>query len=290
MNNVTTTNDLNKISDDKKKAMEEARRQKLMKANANFSHGSSSYSDSRSKNTHIEIDDEVETPTPRNFSRPMSGQHELSLDQIIPYEHQVRKAFDADKLKELAQDITKRGVQTPIKVFRTTNGRYAVYNGERRFRASHMAGLKTIPAIITSEADALVDSFQDNEKRENLNILSRALYFQLLLDRSICSGPQEIAELLSISDKSVYEGLSYVSKIPKEEFDRLIQIPDLGRADIRSIIKAQNSNDKPSKTTSSSKITLKVSFDGPKAKILGMEQLSSEQIDALASEITNYIQ
>lgn len=294
MNRTNEANDLNRISDEKRRAAEEARRLKLMQANARTN--SSSYMHSKMKNINIEIDElEIESPSTaikNNLHSPIpsQGRVELPLDLITTYEFQVRKAFDEEKLNELAQDIKKRGVQTPIKVFRTSDNKYAVYNGERRFRASYMAGLSTIPAIITSESDALVDSFQDNEKRENLNILSRALYFQLLIDRGVCIDAQAISDLLSVSINSVYEGLSYINKIPRAEFDRLIQIPNIGRAEIRKIIKSQRSSNKEvSVDNDIIKMSLKVTFQGPKATIIGIEKLTADQIDALVQEITNHI-
>ena len=78
------------------------------------------------------------------------GITEIELDKIIPNEYQPRKVFDDGKLRELASSIKEQGVIQPVIVHRAGSG-YQLIAGERRWRASRLAGLKTIPALIKEE-------------------------------------------------------------------------------------------------------------------------------------------
>jgi ParB family transcriptional regulator, chromosome partitioning protein len=98
---------------------------------------------------------------------------DLPLDAVEPGAHQPRKHFDQKKLEELAETIRDRGVRQPIKV-RATNGRFEIVSGERRWRASRLAGRQTIPAIVC-EVQPLVDSLVENLQRADLNTVEEAL-------------------------------------------------------------------------------------------------------------------
>jgi len=108
----------------------------------------------------------------------------LPIDRIYPNPDQPRKQFDPEKLEELAMSIRQYGVLEPIVV--TPRGdRYMIIGGERRFRASLLAGLTEIPARIIEANDALVEelSLLENIQREDLNIIEEAKAFRALLDR-----------------------------------------------------------------------------------------------------------
>src|SRR3990172_4422006 len=79
--------------------------------------------------------------------RKSLGISEIELDKIIPNEYQPRKHFDDEKLKELAASIKEQGVIQPIIVHKAGSG-YELIAGERRWRASRLAGLKTVPALV----------------------------------------------------------------------------------------------------------------------------------------------
>lgn len=285
MTSLNNINDLNKTNEDRKRIVEEARRLKLLQAT---SKGNSSYINSRNKNHNLDLSDEEFSG--EDLSR--EGVVDISLKDIVPYEFQVRKAFDNEKLRELALDIHRRGVQIPIKVFKNRSGKYEVFNGERRFRASLIAGLEKIPAIIANESDALLDSYQDNDKRENLNILSRSLYFKILLDKGICSEPQEIASYLSVNPKVVYEGLNIINKLTKDEFDNLIKVPNISRDEIRKIIKSKNISSTSQGRADVGKfnnISLKVKFTDSQAIIRDHQKLSRDQLILLAETIATLL-
>ena len=74
---------------------------------------------------------------------------QLNLDDIIPNRFQPREVFDEQELKELALSIKEHGVIQPI-IVRSVNGKYEIIAGERRYKASALAGKTTIPAIINN--------------------------------------------------------------------------------------------------------------------------------------------
>ena len=106
----------------------------------------------------------------------------IPLDQILTNPDQPRKSFYQDTLDELAASIKERGVLEPI-VVRPFQGKYQIVMGERRFRASGIAGNKTIPAIVKemSDEDAHADALLENFQREDMNPIEKARAIQGLL-------------------------------------------------------------------------------------------------------------
>ena len=109
---------------------------------------------------------------------------ELPLSELRPNPYQPRKIFDEEKLKELAQSISLYGVIQPIIVKKSIKG-YEIIAGERRYRASVMAGKTTIPAIIRdfSDEEMMEIAILENLQRENLNVLEEAMAYDSLMRR-----------------------------------------------------------------------------------------------------------
>lgn len=111
--------------------------------------------------------------------------NEVSLDQIDPNPNQPRRAFDEGALQELADSIAEIGIVQPITLRQMPGGRYQIIAGERRWRASQKAGLRTLPAYIRTVDDenmmemALIENIQ----RQDLNPIEIALAYQHLLDQ-----------------------------------------------------------------------------------------------------------
>ncbi len=108
---------------------------------------------------------------------------ELPVEKIIPNPHQPRKQFDDDSLNELAESIREHGVIQPIIVSKDGDG-WQLVAGERRLRASKLAGSKTIPAIVRgfSEQKKMEIALLENLQRENLNPLEIAWAYRKLID------------------------------------------------------------------------------------------------------------
>ena len=110
---------------------------------------------------------------------------ELPLGQITPNPQQPRTVFDEDDLAELADSIAEFGVLQPVVVRRRGSDSYELVMGERRLRASQLAGRDTIPAIVrgTDDTALLRDALLENLHRANLNPIEEAnAYAQLLQD------------------------------------------------------------------------------------------------------------
>jgi len=107
----------------------------------------------------------------------------LSLSQIDPKSDQPRKNFDKDALEELASSILENGLLQPIIVREHLGGRYQIIAGERRFRASKIAGLSEIPVIIMDKDDrkAAEIALIENIQREDLNPVEEAMAFRSLM-------------------------------------------------------------------------------------------------------------
>ena len=104
----------------------------------------------------------------------------LPLDKVIEDPTQPRTEFDSEELARLADDIGRRGVQAPIAVRPPVDGIYQIIHGARRFRASGLAGLPTIPAIVQAD-DVAFDEYSqvlENTQRDNLSPLDIARFIQ----------------------------------------------------------------------------------------------------------------
>lgn len=114
---------------------------------------------------------------------------ELPIVDITPNPKQPRTVFDEDALAELVYSIKEIGLLQPIVVRRREPGKYEIVAGERRWRASQMAGLTLIPAIIRETADDVLlrDALLENLHRAQLNALEEAAAYQQLLDDFGCT-------------------------------------------------------------------------------------------------------
>ena len=107
----------------------------------------------------------------------------LDVDRIMPGKQQPRRVFHEESLKELAASIKEKGVLQPVIVSRTGDGAFNLIAGERRWRASILAGLKKIPAMIKNVAskDSLEIALIENIQREDLNPIETAEAFNRLV-------------------------------------------------------------------------------------------------------------
>lgn len=108
----------------------------------------------------------------------------IKISQIEPNRNQPRRSFDEDALEELSQSIKEHGVLQPILVRPQIYGGYQIVAGERRYRASRMAGLTEIPAIIKelSDSETMQIALIENLQRRDLSDLEEAKGYQTLMD------------------------------------------------------------------------------------------------------------
>ncbi len=140
---------------------------------------------------------------------------ELPIDAIVPNPRQPRTVFDEEALNELVASISSIGLLQPVVVRQAGEG-YELVAGERRWRASGLAGLKVIPAIIRqTEDDALLrDALLENLHRANLNPLEEAAAYQQLLEDFGCT-QDELATRIGRSRPQVTNTLRLL-KLPPE--------------------------------------------------------------------------
>ncbi|WP_433351441.1 ParB/RepB/Spo0J family partition protein [Microtetraspora malaysiensis] len=118
--------------------------------------------------------------------RPVEGAYfqEIPLDAIVPNPRQPRDVFDEERLDELANSISEVGLLQPVVVRALAEGRFELVMGERRCRASKLAGLEKIPAIVrgTQDDEMLREALIENLQREQLNALEEGAAYRQLLD------------------------------------------------------------------------------------------------------------
>lgn len=140
----------------------------------------------------------------------------LPINEIIPNKEQPRKTFDEGALQELADSITVHGVLQPLLVRPLLSGGYQLIAGERRWRASRMAGLKEVPVIIRelSDSEAMEIAIIENLQREDLNPIEEAEGLQALIDK--CDYTQEqVAVSVGKSRPAIANALRLL-KLPEE--------------------------------------------------------------------------
>ena len=113
-----------------------------------------------------------------------SAINEIEIDKIDPNPDQPRRNFDAESLQELAISIRELGIVQPLSLRTTSDGRYQIIAGERRWRAATLAGLPTVPAYVRTASDSEVTEMAliENIQREDLNAIEVALAFKKLID------------------------------------------------------------------------------------------------------------
>ncbi|MCH8646971.1 ParB/RepB/Spo0J family partition protein [Staphylococcus lugdunensis] len=123
----------------------------------------------------------------------------IAIEEIMPNPYQTRKNFDAERLNDLAESIKIHGILQPIVLRQTVQGYYIVV-GERRYRASQLAGLTKLPSIIKelSDADMMELAIIENLQREDLNAIEEAESYQRLMD-DLQLTQQEVAHRLGKS-------------------------------------------------------------------------------------------
>ena len=200
------------------------------------------------------------------------GSTVLPVSEIEPNRSQPRRDFDEESLRELADSIAAHGVLQPLLVRPLAEGGYQLVAGERRWRASRMAGLFEVPVIIREMTDSemMQIAMIENLQRENLNPVEEAMGYRMLIDEyhltqeeisksvgksrpvianalRILSLPKEILDMVSegkISAGHARALLGFSDKAEQMRVARSINAKDLTVRDVEKLVK---SFDKPDK-------------------------------------------
>ena len=160
---------------------------------------------------------------------------DLPLEEIEPNLSQPRRYFDEATLQELAGSLSERGVLQPVLVRPSANGSYQLVVGERRWRAAKLAGLETIPALVSPCDDpaALETALIENVAREDLNPVEEARACATLV-QDLGLSYREIGARLGCH-KSVVSNLMRLLKLP-EEILELLERGELSEAHGRALL------------------------------------------------------
>ncbi|MBQ9481032.1 MAG: ParB/RepB/Spo0J family partition protein [Clostridia bacterium] len=165
---------------------------------------------------------------------------QLNISDVYPNPNQPRKTFEETALRELADSISEHGVIMPIVVNGTTDGKFMIIAGERRWRASRLAGKTTIPAIVKNYDDKQIKevSLIENLQREDLNPIEAALAMrQLMEDYGMTQ--ENLAERLGKSRSTIANTLRLLQLSP--EVIKMISDGRLSAGHARALISLPDS-------------------------------------------------
>lgn len=145
----------------------------------------------------------------------------LNINDIEPNRNQPRKDFDDEALNALAQSISEHGLIQPIVVRPTIGGGYVIIAGERRWRASRLAGLTEIPVVVkdTDEQSLMEMALVENLQREDLNAVEEALGYKSLMDNFGLT-QEQVATKMAKSRSAVANALRLLN-LNEEELEAL---------------------------------------------------------------------
>ena len=148
---------------------------------------------------------------------------EVELSELRSNPYQPRKVFDEDKLEELANSIKEHGVFQPIIVKKSSIKGYEIIAGERRVKASTMAGLTKIPAIVRdfSDQEMMEIALLENLQRENLNSIEEAMAYKSLIN-AMSITQEQLANRLGKSRSHITNMLGLLN-LPEEVKDLIIE-------------------------------------------------------------------
>lgn len=185
------------------------------------------------------------------------GVEEIKISEIIPNPNQPRKIFDEDALNELANSIKTHGVIQPIVVNKDENG-YLIIAGERRWRASKLAGLDTVPCIIKNYTERQIKeiSIIENLQREDLNPIEAARAIKQLMDEYNFT-QETVADRIGISRPNIANTLRLLSLCP--EVIKMVEQGKLsaGHARCLVVITDEKAQQKFASAASGGKITVR---------------------------------
>ena len=185
----------------------------------------------------------------------------IPIERIFRDENQPRKEFDKEKIEELAQSINKNGLIQPLIVTKKDADNYTLVAGERRWRASQIANLKILPALLLpTDLDKDEISLIENIQRENLKVTEEAQAYQRLIEKNsythdqlskivgksrshitnllrILNLHEYFSDLLNKGTISMGHARALVGKTPQELDEKLLSQIHAGKASVRDIEK-----------------------------------------------------
>ena len=190
-----------------------------------------------------EIGDENIT---NNIAQPQQkegqGILEIEISNLVPNHNQPRKNFDQEALNELANSIKVHGVIQPIVVNKQSDGKYLIIAGERRYRASKLAGLDKIPAIVKNYTEKQIKeiSIIENLQREDLNPIESARAIKQLMEEYNLT-QEDVAERIGKSRSNIANLTRLLALYP--DVIKLVEEGKLSSGHARCLVVVENSTD-----------------------------------------------
>lgn len=176
----------------------------------------------------------------KTVTEPVSnGLAEIPVEWIQPGKYQPRRIIDDEALQELAASIRAQGVMQPIVLRSVGENRYEIIAGERRWRATQLAGLDKIPSVIKEVNDeaAVAMSLIENIQREDLNPMEEALALQRLIEEFDLTH-QQVAEAVGKSRAAVSNFLRLINLAP--EVTQMLVHGDIEMGHARALLSLTN--------------------------------------------------
>lgn len=164
----------------------------------------------------------------------------INIDLIIPNRFQPRLSFDEKALNELAESIKQHGIIQPL-IVRQLADKYEIIAGERRYKAATLAGLSTVPVIVTnlSDAKSAEVALVENIQRKNLSSIEEALSYKRKIDKDNLT-QEQLAKLLGLSQSTVANRLRLLN-LSDEVQDALLK-EKISERHARSLLQISDKN------------------------------------------------
>ena len=221
---------------------------------------------------------------PAEPARPLVSTSEIEISKIEPNPYQPRTEFNQEALEELAASIRLLGLIQPITLRPLANGRYQIISGERRFRASQIAGLERVPAYIrqTDDQGMLEMAIVENIQREDLDSIEVALSFQRLIEE--CNLTQEaMAERVGKKRTTVTNYLRLL-KLPAE-IQFAIRAKKISMGHAKALLSLESGKDQLKLANQIVEQDLSVRQIEQKIQKMGQKKEKREKEDAPAIEL-----
>lgn len=184
---------------------------------------------------------EVAPDTGKNSAGDSALMRQLPVDLIQRGQYQPRRDMDQESLRELADSIVAQGVMQPIVVRPISNQKFEIIAGERRWRATQLAGLDVIPAVVRDVSDqaAIAMALIENIQREDLNPIEEAASLQRL-QQEFDLTQQEVATAVGKSRSTVANLLRLMTL--EEDVRRLVEHGDMEMGHARALLGLEGAN------------------------------------------------
>lgn len=213
----------------------------------------------------------------------------VSIDKIIPNRFQPRLIFDEKSLNELSESIKEHGIIQPL-IVRPLNDKYEIIAGERRYKAATMAGLTTVPILVTNlnDSKSAEVAIVENIQRKNLNPIEEAKAYKRILDRKFKT-QEELSKVLGVNQSTISNKLRLLTLT--KDVQEALSKDKISERHARSLLKVQNESKQIELLTKTinNKLTVK-DLDEEIKKLLTPEITTEIQEEVPTPEINEVVE